>query len=207
MTAVLQATDLDLLSGLVGGALGRSAQAFSEMVGQEVTMTSPTVRMVPYGELGDVTFRPGEPVVGIYLLASADSRAHILLLLAPSDAWVLAQTLLGESAEAVPGEALPDLDDMAQSALGELGNIVSGFFLSFVGDLTGMLLRPSPPAVVTDLAGAIIDAIIIELSQDVTEVLVVDSVITLAQNHLDCVLLVMPDLATRDQLLARMVRL
>jgi chemotaxis protein CheC len=202
MSAVLAATELDLLSDLVAGALGRSAEAFSEMVGQEVTMTSPKVRMVPYNELGEVTFRPGEPVVGICLLASADSQAHILMLLAPSEAWVLAQTLLGESPGAAPTEELPDLDEMARSAPGELGNVVSGFFLSFIGDLTGMPLQPSPPAVVTDLAGAII----IGLSQDVTDVLVVDSVIGLVENDLDCVLLVMPDLATRDQLLARMVR-
>ena len=94
-------------------------------------MTSPKVRMVPYNDLGEVTFRPGEPVVGIYQLASADSQAHILLL-APSEAWVLAQTLLAESPGVAPAEALPDLDDMARSALGELGSIVGGFFLSFI---------------------------------------------------------------------------
>jgi chemotaxis protein CheC len=204
MTAGLLTAELDRLGDVVGRALERSAEAFSEMVGQPVTMTSPKVRMVPYYELGEVTFRPGEPVVGIYLLASAESNAHILLLLAPSDAWVLSQTLLGESPTTVDMDALPDLDDMAQSALGELGNVVSGFFLSFVGDLTGLLLHPSPPAVVTDLAGAIIDAIIIELSQEVSDVLVVDSTISLAENDLDCVLLVMPDLKTRGQLLARM---
>ena len=207
MTSTLQVAELDQLGGLVAGALGRSAEAFSDMVGQAVTMTSPKVRMVPYHQLGEVTFRSGEPVVGIYLLASAESHAHILLLLAPTDAWVLAQTLLGEDPAGAPTEGLPDLDDMMQSALGELGNIVSGFFLSFVGDLTGMLLQPSPPAVVMDLAGAIIDAIIIDLAQEVTDVLVVDTVISLAENELDCVLLVMPDLSTRDQLLARMATL
>ena len=68
----------------------------------------------------------------------------------------------------LPAGSTQTLGEMEESALGELGNIVGSGFLNALADATGLTLQPSPPTVMTDMAGALLDIIAsdILLTQD-----------------------------------------
>jgi chemotaxis protein CheC len=68
----------------------------------------------------------------------------------------------------LPAGSTQSLGEMEESALGELGNIVGSSFLNALADATGLTLLPSPPSVMTDMAGALLDVITADilLTQD-----------------------------------------
>ena len=59
----------------------------------------------------------------------------------------------------------PPFGELPLSALQELGNILSGSYLSSLSDFTNLSLYPSVPALAIDMAGAIVSYGLIELSQ------------------------------------------
>ena len=66
------------------------------------------------------------------------------------------------------------LGPLERSALGEVGNVTASLFLNAIADATGLSLRPSPPAVVMDMVGAIIDIIVIASGAVADEILLLE---------------------------------
>ena len=55
------------------------------------------------------------------------------------------------------------MTDMERSAIGEMGNITGTFFLNAIANELGVLLNPSPPIILMDMAGAILDIALAEI--------------------------------------------
>jgi chemotaxis protein CheC len=68
----------------------------------------------------------------------------------------IARKLIGLVLGQAPQNVL-ELTEMEQSVLGEIGNIMGSFFLNVLSDTTGERFLPSPPVVMADMAGAILD--------------------------------------------------
>ena len=64
---------------------------------------------------------------------------------------------------------------MGVSAMQELGNILSGSYLSALSDLTGLKIIPTVPSLSVDMVGAIVSFGLIELSHHSDEVIVIDT--------------------------------
>ncbi len=69
-----------------------------------------------------------------------------------------------------PGETT-ELDEMGLSALAEVGNITSSFFVNTLADALGVTAHVTPPAVAQDMAAAVISTIAAEVGVR-TEVLI-----------------------------------
>lgn len=106
---------------------------------------------------------PESEAVGIYLRAEGEISGQFMLALPYLKALELADLLLDQA----PGTTT-QLGTMERSALAEVGNLTTAFFLNTVDSITGLGSRPTPPAVMVDYIGAIID-IIIATTGGVTE--------------------------------------
>jgi chemotaxis protein CheC len=60
----------------------------------------------------------------------------------------------------VPQGTTQHFGSLERSALGELGNICGSFFLNSVASLTDATYQPTPPAVMVDMVGAILDIVV-----------------------------------------------
>jgi chemotaxis protein CheC len=84
-----------------------------------------------------------------------------ILVVFPEDcARMLMELLIGK-----PVPAGGEWGENAASALTEIANILTSAYLSALGTLLGVTLIPSVPALAVDMAGAIIDAALIEQSR------------------------------------------
>ena len=81
---------------------------------------------------------------------------------------------------------------MEESALGEMGNIIGSFFLNTLADETGLDLRPSPPAVMMDMVGAIMDVALAELLADANDLTLVETTFGTPDQQINGTFLVMP---------------
>ena len=98
--------------------------------------------------------------LGIYLTVSGSADGYIMLMYNPKMAYGFVDLLMGQ-----PEGTTQALGEMESSALGELGNITGSSFLNALADATGLTLMPSPPHVMTDLAGALLDIIAADILQ------------------------------------------
>jgi len=154
----LQMLQIDALKevGNIGG--GHAATALSQLVGRKTMVKVPSVYVIPLEEVSGLV-GPSEDAVGVGILMHllGDATGKIIIVFDREDAALLASLMLDAELEDIKviGEA-------EQSALKELGNILTGAYLSALGDFMGLILLPSVPTLTIDMLGAILSSVCLE---------------------------------------------
>lgn len=133
-------------------SMAQGAAALTLMVGQPVEVRDVSVTSLQLSELAEILPDPEVKAVGVFVATEGELRGRFLLLLSHAEALALASLMVGFAPSGVP-----DLDRLARSALGEVGNQLSALFLNSAAQTTRRAGRPSPPAVLEDMAGALVD--------------------------------------------------
>lgn len=187
---------LDALREVGNIGSGNAAVALSTMVDKKVLLSVPRASLVPLVKVSDLVGGAETPVVGVYLHISGDASGSMLLLLAEASAAELADLMVADPEE--------ELTTVEQSALQETGSILAGSYLNALSQMTGILLRPSVPGFAMDMAGAIIDFILVEISQSEDYVLVIETEFDISQHKICGHLILFPDLGSLDIILGRL---
>jgi chemotaxis protein CheC len=114
------------------------------------------------------------------------------LVYQPETAWNLVDILLGNPQGSTSCTDISGLGELERSTLGEMGNIMGTFFLNAVGDRTKYELRPTPPLVVMDMMGAILDASLAEIMMESDEIVLVDATFGTKDSQINGTFVVMP---------------
>ncbi|MBP2642444.1 MAG: cheC [Firmicutes bacterium] len=172
---VLKLSDLqlDALKEVGNVGAGNAATALSQIINRKIDMAVPQVSILPLGEVPNVVGGPDMMVAGVYLRVYGPAPGSILFLLPRDSAFYLVDTLMGR------GERDSNtLDEMDQSALLEIGNILAGAYLNSLSYFTKFTLLPSIPALAMDMAGAILSVVLIQLGQMGDHALVIETEFT-----------------------------
>ncbi len=164
----LQELHIDILKELGNVGAGHATTALSEFLGRSIKMTVPEVNILPFEEVPEVVGGPEELVAGVYMRIKGDAPGSLMLLLKHRDAVKLINILMGKG-EQEESSSKTDLDDMEQSALMETGNIVANSYLNSLADMTKMDVGPSIPAISVDMAGAILEVILFQVDEEISE--------------------------------------
>jgi chemotaxis protein CheC len=176
--------------GIKNAALG-----FSSMLDEEVNMfDSPQVKSIPVVDIPKIMGGPEKVAVGIYVRAIGEISGQIMMILSYPQALELVKLLLGdEPIEMSPNESCPVIGRMERSALAEIGNLTASFFLNKMAELTNLDLRPSPPAVIVDMIGAILDIVVASTGGIYEHVLILQSTFLCGDRKVDTDFIVIPD--------------
>jgi chemotaxis protein CheC len=177
-------------AGLVSRGIGDSISGLSQMVGQEIKATSLRPRVVDIREVPSIIGGAETPTVGVYLRVMGAATGHMLLVYQPKAAFELLDMLMGIDPGTTQG-----LGEMEESALGEMGNIMGSFFLNSLADTTGMSFYPTPPAVMMDMAGAVLDVALAEIMMETDEACIVEAMFGTQDKQVSGTFLVIPSLA------------
>lgn len=179
-----RARQLEAVHRAITLGLGAAAEHLSQFVGKPITIEAPRLGLCAIDQLVECALgsafdeapaHDAEAVMtGIYLTTSGDVEGHFVMLLAPADARALVAPLVAELD--VPED---QLETVMHSAQGEVGNITSSGLLNALADATGLRIGPSCPAVVTDMAGAILELPLLDLAQVAEEALYIETSITM----------------------------
>jgi chemotaxis protein CheC len=129
-------------------------------------------------------------VVGLHFRILGDSRGTIFMIFPEESARSLL-ALLGVVPAA--GGECPFEDEMAASSLTEVGNILASSYLTAINRLTGLVLLPSVPSFAYDMAGSIVDYVLIEVGRISDRALVVETVFLGDDNRLFGHVFLIPD--------------
>ena len=171
----------------------------SQMCEAHIKITSIHAQEVPVVKIPELLGGPEAMVAGVYLEMSGAGTGHIVIVYMPETAFDLIDMLLGE-----PKGTTTRLDEMEQSVLGEVGNVMGSQFLGTVADATGFELRVSPPAVMNDMSGSILDATMADLMSTSDEVLMLNTTFGTEDHQIDGTFLAMPNIELQRRLLDKL---
>jgi chemotaxis protein CheC len=182
-------------------ALVRAGNALGEMSGQPIRVDPPELRRHTASELLSIAGGPESIVVVVYVAIAGPLSGHALLLLQPADARRLAGLLLEGLVVAGDADEMEDElyqpDELERSALEETGNVVIANFLNaFAPADLAEAIHVSVPESVVEMAGAILDGILVELSLVSETFLLATAAFHLPTGRIDLKLLVLPRPAT-----------
>lgn len=193
LSSPYSALQLDALRELANIGSGTASVALSSLLGRPVDISVPNARVLPFAEAVEATGPPESEVTGIVLGVVGDMVATVLLLVPPADARRLVG-LLGVD----PG------DELAASALREIGNIVGTSYVNALARMTGLELEPTPPATATDMLGAIVQTVLAGHAAGGDAALLLDSALEVESEDCSVSFVLVPDHGGVDLLLSRL---
>ncbi|MEE8414306.1 MAG: chemotaxis protein CheC [Dehalococcoidales bacterium] len=186
---MLTKDEVAIWTWLVSKGIANALSGLSEMVGQKFSLTSLGIRQLPAKKAATLLGEPENEVVGICQEIRGDATGYLILIHEPQIAFELVDIQMG-----LPFGSTQYLKGIERSTLEEIGNVTGSFFLNSLADSTGLSFLPSPPIVMTDMAGAILDITLSQIMQEQDNVLCIKTTFGTAGRQMQGVFLVMPTL-------------
>ena len=184
----LKALQLDALREVANIGAGHAATALSQMTGQTIMISVPTLTVAPLEDVPNQIEAKEEPVAAVLMKMLGDLTGLTLLVFSRPTAMRVAGLMMKRP---TPTE----LGEIEQSAIKEAGNILSAAYLNALSEFMGMILLPSPPSLAIDLSDAVLNSTYVEVAQGSDFVFCVESEFSLMESgeRLRGFFLLMPD--------------
>ncbi|MBQ4536828.1 MAG: chemotaxis protein CheC [Lachnospiraceae bacterium] len=189
-------TYLDVLKEIGNIGAGNAMTALSQMLNCKVDMRVPQVKLLEFSEVGVLMGGEEQIMVGVFLAVEGDITGSMMFLVEQKSAkHLINKVMMGMGS---PGETL---DEMEQSAMKEVGNIITGAYLNSLSMLTNLKIYPSPPDLTIDMAGAILSVPAIEFGILGDNILLIQSQF-FDETEIDGYFILIPDLDSYSKILS-----
>lgn len=153
---------IDALREIGNIGAGNAASSMASLINQRVHMDVPSVNIVTFDEMMDMVGGSEELIVAMFFKIYGDVPGSVYFMLSIEEA----EQLISHIVLDVPLNLRSQQpNDLALSALKEVGNIITGSYISALSDFINVNMQTSVPYLSVDMAGAILTVGLIELSQ------------------------------------------
>jgi chemotaxis protein CheC len=166
----LKAIQLDALREVANIGAGHAATALSQMTGNTIMISVPTINIARLEDVPPQISGPEEPVAAVLMNMLGDLTGRTLLVFPRQTALRLADLMLKR-----PSQGKTELGELEQSAIKEAGNILSGAYMNALSDFMGLMLLPSPPSLAVDMSNAVLSTAYLQFGTDRDYVFCVES--------------------------------
>lgn len=158
---------IDVLSEVGNIGAGNAATALAKMINKKVDMNVPKVNVLDLSEVPELLGGAENEVCGIFFKIEGDIDGSIMFLLSVESALTLVDLLMPREEK--------NFDDFTISALQEIGNILSGSYISSLSGLTNLKIIISIPSLAIDMAGAILSVPAIQFGMMGDKILIIEN--------------------------------
>ena len=158
---------IDVLSEVGNIGAGNAATALAKMINKKVDMNVPKVNVLNLSEVPELLGGAENEVCGIFFKIEGDIDGSIMFLLSVESAFTLVDLLMPREEKT--------FDDFTISALQEIGNILSGSYISSLSGLTNLKIVISVPSIAIDMAGAILSVPAIQFGMMGDKILIIEN--------------------------------
>lgn len=194
----MNSMQFDVLKEIGNIGAGNATTALSQMLSARVDMKVPKVDFLEFKDMGGLIGGEENIVVGILLMLQEDVDGMMMFLLEKESAKNIVQMLMGAYVEVNHGD---DFNEMELSALQEIGNIITGAYLSSLSSLTNLTITASVPYMAIDMAGAILSVPAIEFGKISDKALMIETEFGEAGNEVNGFFILIPTLESYDRIL------
>jgi chemotaxis protein CheC len=195
MLTELSAFRQDALREIGNIGLGGAVTALSEMTNIRFTLEVPEVMELTTTQLHLIC--PSEEClsVGAVTRVEGDWSGEAAFLFPWQSAEVLWQALIGTA----PAE-LSDLNELHESVIREVANIMLGSFLNAISKMTGFELHMEPPAFAADMAAALMSSLMVEALYGQRELLAIETRFRIPDQQFEGFFFFLPDTGNLQRL-------
>jgi two-component system chemotaxis sensor kinase CheA len=193
----MQADELREL-GNIGAS--HAATTLSTILNTLITIRVPEIILVQLQNLRYYLDDVAAAMVVFQIQGQVAGNGYIILHIPKESIIRLTSIMLGQT----PTDR--EIDDMDQSALNEIGNIMTSSFLDACATLLSIIMIPSPPSMVIDMPHAALQTIIAtqEIDENVDEVVLFRTEMQCAEYQITANMILLPSKGLLAELFARM---
>lgn len=195
----LNSLELDTLREIGSVGTGNAATALSQMLGREVRITLPEVRIMGYNEAIEWIGGPEEITAGVLVKLSGQMTGIMLSVQPLEFVNIVLESMMDKTAA-----DYSDLTDMDHSALVEVGNIMISTFINALSGLAVMDVNLTVPAFTVDMQGAILAVPMAEYGGQSDYIMTIGGNFVCDNKQVPCRLLMSPDLRSLNALLRKL---
>jgi len=124
------------------GSIGacHAAIALSQLMGKKITIAIPSVEILGIEQISGVVYKKGEVFIQINIAVLGEITGTMMFIINQKTALTLCDIVMGQHTDKTKL-----IEDLEQSALKEVGNILSASYLNAISELTGISLIISTP--------------------------------------------------------------
>lgn len=134
----------------------KAGESLKTMSASAIRLEVISAGIAPTSRLSEIGGNPEDLMVGIYIGVSGKMPGHALLVFPYESALLLVDMITGSSLGHTK-----HVDEMEQSVLKEVGNIVTSSYLNAFSDFYRCSLLPSPPSLAIDMSAAVVDSVLL----------------------------------------------
>lgn len=168
---------LDVLKEIGNIGAAHAATSLSKLLNKRIDMHVPAVRLVEFDEVMELAGGAEKEVVSVFLRIEGEAPGSMFFILSPEQGEAFVERMTG-----IKVQGFDEPDELAVSALQELGNILSGSYLTALSDFTQLDIYPSVPSLSIDMVGALLTFGLIELSQVSDQAIVIETSLSDCEN-------------------------
>lgn len=146
---------LDALKEVANIGAGNSATALSMLLQEKIDMTIPNLNLIELNTL--LNSYKDNVVVAILVKVLDEIEGSILYVFSEETALNIVSKLTAKKESYI--------DDMGESVLKEIGNIIASSFMNSIADFTNLKATASVPAIANDMLISILSYIFVETGQ------------------------------------------
>lgn len=185
---MLTKKEISTWTWLVSRGIANAMSGLSRMVGQKFSVTALDIRQIPARDAAGLLGGPENTVVGSCQTINGDATGCLMLIHEPQIAFELVDMQMG-----LEMGTTRTLEEIERSTLEEISNITGSFFLNALANSTDLRLAPSPPQIMINTVGEVLDSSLAEVMQE-ENILVIKITFGTAGRLIEGVFLVMPTL-------------
>ncbi|WP_031518126.1 chemotaxis protein CheC [Desulfofalx alkaliphila] len=172
-------THLDVLREIGNIGLGNAATSLAEMLNKRINMEVPKTKFVTMEEAMEVVGGLEEVAACVTLRVEGDVPSQILFVFNQASTLYLVDMLLG-----LDKGTTQDLDEMGESVVKEISNVLTGSFLSAIGTMTQMKMLPQVPMFAYDMLGAVVSTSLVAGGYIEDHILMIETVLFEEKEHI-----------------------
>jgi chemotaxis protein CheC len=195
----LNSLELDTLREIGSIGTGNAATALSGLLGKEVRITTPEVRIMGYNEAIEWIGGPEEITAGVLVKLGGQINGIMLSVQKLEFVNLVLETMLGKTVT-----DYSQLETMEASALVEVGNIMISTFINALSGLAGLSVSLTVPCFAVDMQGAILTVPMAEYGGQSDHIMTIGGTFICDNRQMPCRLLLSPDIRSLNFLLRKL---
>lgn len=180
MNINLSEMELDALNEVGNIGTGNAATALAKFLNKSVDMNIPESKFIPITEFANEFGGPEKMISTIYLEVNGGLTGEVMFIFPFEGALELLDIVMGRAVGTTK-----ELNEMDESAFKEIANILAGAFLSSLSNMLESSILPSIPHTATDMAQAVLDFILVKMSQYAEQIFCIKTKINLEGHNIN----------------------
>jgi len=195
----LNSLELDTLKEIGSIGTGNAATSLSALIGKQVRIQTPEVRIMGYNEAIEWIGGPEKISAGVLVKMSGQVNGIMLSVQQLEFVNLVLESMMGRGVEDYFG-----LHEMENSALIEVGNIMISTFINALSGLADINIQLTVPAFTVDMQGAIMAVPMAEYGGQSNYIMTIGGNFICDGKEVPCRLLLSPDIRSLNFLLRKL---